>query len=66
MIDRGSIRTWQQNGGLDAFGRAKEQTKEILSIYQRPELPEDKVAEMQKMVEGLASEAGMDTLPALN
>jgi trimethylamine--corrinoid protein Co-methyltransferase len=66
VIDRGSIRTWQQQGSLDTFERAKIRVKEILTAYQRPDLPVEKVAALQRMVKQLAAQAGMDKLPPLD
>ena len=63
MIDRGSIRNWQEHGRLDTFSRARVRTSEILASYQRPELPEQQIAELQSMVGKLAAEAGMAKLP---
>lgn len=65
IIDRGSIRTWQQQGGTDAFTRAKVRTAEILAAYQRPDLPDEQVVELQNLVSGLAKEAGLHELPVL-
>jgi trimethylamine---corrinoid protein Co-methyltransferase len=62
IIDRDSIRGWQQSGSLDTFARAKIRTRELLAQYQRPELPQQQ--ELHKFVQRLASRAGMDTLPA--
>ncbi|MBT3390394.1 MAG: hypothetical protein HN413_08285 [Chloroflexi bacterium] len=64
-IDRGSIRTWEQNGATDTFARAKAQLQNLLNAYQAPDLPPDQMTELQNMVSGLAKEAGMDQLPAL-
>jgi trimethylamine--corrinoid protein Co-methyltransferase len=64
VIDRGSIRTWQQQGSTDTFERAKVRVAEILAAYKPPDLPSDQVTELQNMVSGLAKEAGMDQLPA--
>ena len=64
VIDRGSIRTWEQMGATDTFTRAKTQLKDLLNAYQPPDLPSDQVTELQNMVSGLAKEAGMDQLPA--
>ena len=64
VIDRGSIRTWQQMGSPDTFERAKVRVAEILAAYKPPDLPSDQVAELQNMVSGLAKAAGMDQLPA--
>jgi trimethylamine--corrinoid protein Co-methyltransferase len=63
VIDRGSIRTWQQMGATDTFTRAKTQLQDLLEAYQPPDLPLEQVAELQNMVSGLAKEAGMDQLP---
>ena len=63
VIDRGSIRTWQQMGSPDTFERAKVRMAEILAAYKPPDLPSDQVAELQNMVSGLAKAAGMDQLP---
>jgi trimethylamine:corrinoid methyltransferase-like protein len=65
VIDRGSIRTWQMSGSTDAVERAKGRVKDLLANYQQPNLPEDAMKEMQAMVQRLAKEAGMDSLPTL-
>jgi trimethylamine:corrinoid methyltransferase-like protein len=65
VIDRGSIRTWQQGGGLDTFARAKVRVKELLASYQRPALPLEAERELRGIVEREAKKAGMDKLPAL-
>jgi len=66
VIDRGSIRTWQQKGATDTFTRAKIQLEDLLNNYQPPDLPTKQVAELKKMVTKLASDAGMEKLPALD
>ena len=38
VIDRASVRAWQESGSLDAFGRAKIRVNELLGAYQRPKL----------------------------
>lgn len=65
VIDRDSIRGWQQAGSMDTFARAKVRTKQLLSDYTRPQMDADKEKELVGMVESLANNAGMDTLPAL-
>jgi len=65
VIDRGSIRTWQQAGGLDTFARAKARVKELLTAYERPALPSEVERELRGIVEREAKKAGMDKLPAL-
>jgi trimethylamine--corrinoid protein Co-methyltransferase len=63
VIDRGSIRSWQQMGATDTFTRAKTQLQDLLNAYQPPDLPSEQVAELQNMVSGFAKETGMDQLP---
>lgn len=65
VIDRGSIRTWQQLGSTDTLDRAKTRLNELLNIYQPPDLPADQVSELKDMVTSLASAAGMEKLPPL-
>jgi trimethylamine:corrinoid methyltransferase-like protein len=66
VIDRDSIRGWQQSGSMDTFARAKVRTKQLLSEYQRPPMDADCEKELVGMVESLAKQAGMDSLPSLN
>jgi len=65
VIDRDSIRGWQQEGGLDTFARAKARVKTLLHEYQPPQLPHEQVGELRSMVQALARGAGMDGLPSL-
>jgi trimethylamine--corrinoid protein Co-methyltransferase len=65
VIDRGSIRTWNQSGKLDTVARAQEQVKKLLSSYELPDVDQNQINEMKKMVEKLADDAGMSKLPSL-
>jgi len=65
VIDRDSIRGWQQSGSMDTFARAKVRTQQLLDEYQRPPMDVDKEKELVGMVESLAKGAGMDSLPML-
>jgi len=65
VIDRGSIRTWQENGRLDSFDRAKIRAAELVATYQRPELPAEQERELHELVRNLARDAGMTTLPEI-
>ena len=65
VIDRDSIRGWQQSGGLDTFARAKVRTRQLLSDYQRPQMDVGKEKELVSMMERLAKQAGMDSLPTI-
>lgn len=66
VIDRGSIRAWEQGGRSDSFARARIRVDEILAAYRPPDLPEQQVEALHAMVAALAAEAGMDRLPALD
>jgi trimethylamine--corrinoid protein Co-methyltransferase len=65
VIDRDSIRGWQQAGSLDAFARAKIRTKALLSAYRRPQADERLERELHTLVKSLAKQAGMEKLPDL-
>ncbi len=63
VIDRGSIRAWQASGESDAFARARARVQELLAAYRRPPISADEERELRTLVERLAREEGMDTLP---
>lgn len=65
VIDRDSIRGWQEAGSLDAFARARARTRDLLAAYERPSLFPEAERELRALVESLAKKAGMDSLPAL-
>lgn len=63
VMDRASIRAWQEGGKTDAFTRARARMHELLAAYQRPPIPADQERELRTLVERLAREEGMDRLP---
>jgi trimethylamine--corrinoid protein Co-methyltransferase len=63
VIDRASVRTWQQSGSTDAFERARVRVKELLAAYESPDISEDKTKELKRRVKRIATKAGMDELP---
>lgn len=65
VIDRQSIRAWQEAGRKDAFQRARIRSEELLSAYRRPELPQDREQELHQLVRSAARRAGMQSLPEL-
>jgi trimethylamine:corrinoid methyltransferase-like protein len=66
IIDRGSIRAWEEAGCMDTFVRAKSRVTELLAQYQRPIIPTDLEAELNKLVASVAAAAGMEKLPPLD
>ncbi len=65
VIDRDSIRGWQESGGLDTYARAKARTAQLLGEYRRPHRAVEQEKELRAMVESLARQAGMERLPEL-
>ena len=65
VIDRDSIRGWQEAGRQDTFSRAKQRTRELLDTYRRPELEPKKEKTLREMVERLAQNSGMTHIPSL-
>ena len=50
VIDRSSIRAWQQSGRQDAFERAHQRVVELIGGYQKPELPRTTLQEFEKIL----------------
>jgi trimethylamine--corrinoid protein Co-methyltransferase len=65
IIDRDSVRGWQHDGSLDTFSRAKIRTAQLIKEYHQPQVAIERQTELNAMVEALALEAGMATLPTL-
>jgi trimethylamine--corrinoid protein Co-methyltransferase len=65
VIDRDSIRGWQQSGSLNAFERAKAEVERLIETYRPPDHPEEQIQELKSMVTYLAQAAGLDRLPDL-
>src|SRR5512135_349542 len=65
VIDRGSIRAWQESGSLDAFSRANIRVNELLAAYRRPLMSAEHEQGLRSVVEREALRVGLDTLPGL-
>ena len=63
IIDRDSIRGWQQGGSLDTFERAKIRTRQLLKTYERPKIALEMEKELTGIVAKQAMDAGMEKLP---
>ncbi len=63
VIDRDSYRGWVSSGATDTWTRAKERANELVDAFERPALDEAALFELRGIVERLAKDAGMDTLP---
>jgi trimethylamine---corrinoid protein Co-methyltransferase len=65
VIDRGSIRAWQEAGSRDIFARAQVRVADLLADYRRPPAAAGQEEALKQMMASLASAAGMERLPAL-
>jgi trimethylamine---corrinoid protein Co-methyltransferase len=65
VIDRESLRGWQEAGSADAFDRARARVNELVAAYRRPEMPAALQRELQAFMEAEARPAGMEQLPGI-
>ncbi len=66
VIDRGSIRAWNEAGRRDAFARARERVEQLLAAYQPPLIPTEQRQALVELVAQQARAAGMDRLPEID
>ena len=65
IIDRGSIRAWQDSGHSDTFIRAKHKVQELINNYQRPLKSHEQENALHEYIQFAARNAGMKHLPPL-
>jgi len=65
VIDRSSLRLWEEAGKPDAFQRAGARVRDLLANYRRPPIDEACQEALVAMVRELAKEAGLDSLSKL-
>ncbi len=65
VIDRGSIRLWEEQGKPDAFQRAKIRAQELIKNYQKPAMAIEEENTLLSLVTKVAREAGLEKLPPL-
>jgi trimethylamine--corrinoid protein Co-methyltransferase len=63
IIDRDSIRGWQNAGAKDTFQRAKERTRQLVSAYERPAVTVEYEDTLLAELGGIAAGAGMASIP---
>ena len=66
VIDRGSIRAWEQAGKQDAFSRARARVADLLEAYRRPASSPELESELPQLVAHLGRQAGLERLPDLD
>ncbi len=65
VIDRDTIRGWQDSGSQDTFTRAKSRVNSLLREYSIPDYDPQLVASLRDRVANLAKSADMEQLPIL-
>lgn len=63
VIDRESLRGWQEAGSPSAFDRARTRVSELVGAYRRPELAPALERELHAFMEAQARRTGMEHLP---
>jgi trimethylamine--corrinoid protein Co-methyltransferase len=63
VIDRGSVRAWQEKGAPDTFALARARVDELLAAYRRPGLAAERERALFAIVTHEASKVGMGRLP---
>jgi trimethylamine--corrinoid protein Co-methyltransferase len=58
VMDRDSLRGWEQAGSQDTFARARVRVEELLASYNRTSLPPEQEAELGDLVQSAAHAAG--------
>lgn len=65
VIDRDSLRAWQEAGSPSAFDRARARVNELVAAYRRPAMREARERELHSFMEAEARRAGMPQLPGI-
>lgn len=65
VIDRSTVRAWEEAGRPDTAGRCRARVAELLAKYERPSLPPESEAALRGIVAAAARRAGMAALPAV-
>lgn len=65
VIDRTSLRAWEEGGSRDTFSRARARVAELLAAYKRPAIPAQPERDLKAIVQEQAKRAGMEQLPGL-
>ncbi len=65
VIDRSSLKGWQDAGSLDTFERAKERVAQLLTNYRRPLPAIEFEDDLNEMMGDIARDIGLAELPSL-
>jgi trimethylamine--corrinoid protein Co-methyltransferase len=65
VIDRGSLRQWEEGGRADAFARARSRVAELVAAYRRPDLGAAREQALLEVVRRETARAGLGALPGI-
>jgi trimethylamine:corrinoid methyltransferase-like protein len=65
VIDRTTLRSWEEAGSHDTTARARTRVDQLLASYQRPVLGAKREAALRAVVEPEARQCGLERLPAI-
>jgi trimethylamine:corrinoid methyltransferase-like protein len=65
VIDRGSLRQWEDGGREDAFARARRRVAELVAAYHRPSLGAERERALLDVIRREAERGGLSSLPGL-
>ncbi|HEX9165322.1 MAG TPA: trimethylamine methyltransferase family protein [Gemmatimonadales bacterium] len=65
VIDRGSLRHWEEGGREDAFARARRRVAELVAAYRRPDLGAERERALLEVVRREAARVGLTSLPGI-
>lgn len=65
IIDRDTLRSWNDTGKSDSLARAHAQVLDILNTYQRPSISNETESALSQVVAAHASQVGLDELPGV-
>jgi trimethylamine--corrinoid protein Co-methyltransferase len=65
VIDRSTLRSWNEKGSADTFSRAHSRVEELISSYEPPKFFVEVERALHQIVASWAGKAGMDQLPKI-
>ena len=65
VIDRSTVRAWEEAGRPDTAGRCRARVAGLIAKYERPSLPPESESALRAIVAAAARRAGMAALPAV-
>ena len=63
VVDRGSLRAWQEAGRQDALARAHQRVQELLAAYEETPVAQEEAEALTSMMSALAASVSLEKLP---